>query len=75
MIEHWGKEKCKKTLGKLERQQANKLEVMKAEIAHDEAFGTGLDLDSHCQCTFIIIDSVITNMLQYRDSMYLIRFI
>jgi hypothetical protein len=67
MIEHWGKEKCKKTLEKLERQKANKLEVRKAEIAHDEAFGNFAS-DAHCK--FIIIDSVIENMLQYHDSMY-----
>jgi hypothetical protein len=39
-IEHWGEERCKKTSEKLERQQANNLEVKKAEIAHDENHGT-----------------------------------
>ena len=57
MIEHWGK--CKKTLEKLERRNANKLEVKRAEIAHDEAFGDAT------RCMFILI-SVISDILQYR---------
>jgi len=40
MIEHWGLEKCQKILEKLERKRENKLEVVMAEIAHVEAFGS-----------------------------------
>ena len=40
MIEHWERGKCQKTLGKLERQRANQLEVKLAEIVHDDAFGS-----------------------------------
>jgi hypothetical protein len=42
MIEHWGEDKCRKISEKVERQQANKLEVQLAEIAHNEAFGSGV---------------------------------
>lgn len=41
--------KCKKTLEKLERQKANKLEVKRAETAHDKAFGDAT------RCMFILI--------------------
>jgi len=68
MIEHWDGEKCRKTLEKSERQKANKLEVKRAEIAHEEAFGDAT------RCMFILI-SVISDILQYHNDMYIIRSI
>lgn len=41
MIEHWGEDKCKKTSKRSERRRENELEVQMAEIAHNEAFGSG----------------------------------
>ena len=60
MVEHWGQERCKKTLEKLERQQANRFKVKMAEFAHDEAFKFG-DVRS----MFAVID---LNMLKYHLS-------
>ena len=69
MIEHWGAEKCKNTVERLERRRANELEVKKAAIAHDEVFR-----DS-AHRMFIIFDSVVFRKPWYHDHMYLIRFI
>ena len=69
MIEHWGREKCKKTLEKMERRRENELEVKMAAIAHDEAFG------DPAHCTFIIVDSVVFSKPRCHNHMYLIRFI
>jgi hypothetical protein len=69
MIEHWGREKCKKTSEKMEKRRANELEVKMAAIAHDEAFR------DPAPCTFMIIDSVVFSKPQYHDHMYLIRCI
>ena len=63
-----GGEKCKKTLEKLERQKANKLEIKRAEVALTRPLEMPLAV-----CLSSLLISVISDILQYHNDMYIIK--